>query len=1389
MQMERPKHARRRAGIAAGALAAMLAIGGTVAYLTAHDSVVNRFELDTNMQTMIVEPSWDPENGKGIVPTQTVAKDPAVQNTGTVSQYVSVKVKAPVYSGKVFDPATNTVSDVTDADLFSWEANEGWTLIQTEGPEEGFRTYTYVYESVLAAGETTPAVFDTVTEANLLEDVGIDATSITVNADAIQSVGFSNAKEAFDAMNGQGGGSTGDVTPAEVTIVVDPQDGTDPLVIKGAAGSQVDAELPAPSRTGYTFAGWFDAPEGGEAVAGLPERFPEGGASYYAQWTANPQAIILHANDRDVSDERVKGVTDEALPEAVAGQPLPTPVSSTGLVFAGWHTLDGTDTGEWGDEVATWPSTFPATDAGVTDYWAKWQAAPVTVSFDMGDSGLAQIEDVQVPGGSFAEKPSGIAVENGYEVKFYTDAECTSEFDFEATPITSDTTVYVGVAPLPARIVFNSNCASEVEAIEGYTGMVLDIDAELPTTTYTAMSRASEPSYEFDAWYTENGAQEGDLVGNDEDWGHPVTSLAYFKYEMPPGETVLNARFSDANDTSVVPFAVLTTDGDLVFYKRAASEIPAEGSVYDGNTVDVVYDGIGVESAVTEKLANGSTKLHTVIPYSTDKQYVKTVSYRDQYRPKSLQSMFADLPNLVSADLSNVDTSMLSTTSMAFSNCPKLEAVTGLDGWNVSNMSSMNGMFLMDASLASVGDLSGWSFQGCRLESMFAGCSSLSGLGSVAGWDVSKVRSANQLFHSCSSLESLGDLSGWDTSNMTDMSEMFYNCTSLADASGIESWNTSKVMDMGSMFYNDGMLADCDLSGWDVSSVTDMSYMFFGAPVAGALDLSGWDVSGVADMSYMFSSFGTSTTFLNLSGWDVSGVSQSTKMLQVSTKLNSLDLSGWKTADAAAAIAMAGSVTSLERLDLSDWDVSGVTDMSGMFKNKATLVILDLTNWDVSNVTTMANMFNGCKNIEEIVGANAWNTSRVASLDSCFTNCTSLSDIGFLSGWNTSTATSMAGTFLGCISLADCNALADWSTAKVQSLSGLFQGCTSLVAIDGLVGWNTGAVKNMDYMFNGCNKVESLRALEGWNTGHVESMKWLAVGCNALEEIDFSQWDTSSLTSIKDIIYSCTNVVVANLSNWNLSSVSDYSNTGFVVSGSPKLDTVYMRNWNVAGRAFEDGPDAFIPMVRVLDISGWTCPAGVLNDVAYWLDGGSNTEELDMSNWDTSSLTDCSLLQEVIGSCSNILKASFAGWDVSGITNLNEMLGDSRNVLGGKLETLDLSGWNTSGIKDMSNMFDYHANLTTINLSGWDTSSVTSMRYMFYDSYRLTSIIGVEDFDTRNVTDMTGTFARAARMSGGQYLNPYQFDLDVSSWNVAKVTSHADFAKNVNGIIEPSWVS
>ena len=429
--------------------------------------------------------------------------------------------------------------------------------------------------------------------------------------------------------------------------------------------------------------------------------------------------------------------------------------------------------------------------------------------------------------------------------------------------------------------------------------------------------------------------------------------------------------------------------------------------------------------------------------------------------PSSTSGLFSNLTNVTSIDLSNMDTSGMTSMKDMFRKDTSLTNITFGDNFNTANVTNMNGVFWDCNSLASI-DLSNFNTSSVTdINNMFAECSSLTAL-DLSNFDTSNVTSMGNpygfsyggMFRNCKSLTSL-DLSNFDTSKVKQMSNMFDGCSNLTNLN-LSNFNTSNVTSMAIMFGECSKLTSLDLSSFDTSNVTDMTWMFYDCSSLTGLDLSNFDTSNVTNMQHMFYKC-SSLTSLDLSSFDTSNVTNMTWMFYDCSSLTGLDLSNFDTSKVISMERMFNNCSSLITLDLSSFDTSSVTDMSIMFDSCSSLTSLDLSSFDTSNVTNMNGMFSYCK--------------LLTSLD--------------LSNFNTSKVTSMNGMFRGCNLLTSLN-LSSFDTSKVTDMFYMFRDCSSLTTLD-LSNFNTSKVTNMTSMFGQCKLLKTIYVSDLWDISSLTS--------------------------------------------------------------------------------------------------------------------------------------------------------------------------------------------------------------------------------------------------------------------------------------------------------------
>ncbi len=199
-------------------VAGIVVLGGTTAYLTDYDSAVNEFTVG-KVEIDLLEPNWEPDENVDIEPSEVISKDPQIKNIGVNDCFVYLEISVPMAEVTTADKEGNR-DDQKLTELFSYVKDAGWTQMESK-TSGGYKIYTYCYNKVLKPNETTTALFDTVTFANIIEgQLDTQHLEIPVRAYAIQTVNtggdtgtiVQQATTAFQKYVNQNAGQSGAVS-------------------------------------------------------------------------------------------------------------------------------------------------------------------------------------------------------------------------------------------------------------------------------------------------------------------------------------------------------------------------------------------------------------------------------------------------------------------------------------------------------------------------------------------------------------------------------------------------------------------------------------------------------------------------------------------------------------------------------------------------------------------------------------------------------------------------------------------------------------------------------------------------------------------------------------------------------------------------------------------------------------------------------------------------------------------------------------------------------------------------------------------------------------------------------------------------------------------------
>ena len=223
--------------------------------------------------------------------------------------------------------------------------------------------------------------------------------------------------------------------------------------------------LPTPSRTGYTFGGWYKE-------SALTNKVGDAGASYtptanvtlYAKWTPCTYTVKFNSNKPSTATSTMSGtMSDQSFTYDVAQNLTANAFSLPGYTFAGWAT-SSTGSVVHADEKSV--SNLTTTCGGTVNLYAKWTANTITLSWANGGRGTAPTSPASCT----------------YDGTFTTPAAMTATgYTFNKWSVNSNT------------FAASTSVACTYANLGGYSGAAT-ITGTWTANTYTIVYNANKPS-------------------------------------------------------------------------------------------------------------------------------------------------------------------------------------------------------------------------------------------------------------------------------------------------------------------------------------------------------------------------------------------------------------------------------------------------------------------------------------------------------------------------------------------------------------------------------------------------------------------------------------------------------------------------------------------------------------------------------------------------------------------------------------------------------------------------------------------------------------------------------------------------------------------------------
>ncbi|WP_427180079.1 InlB B-repeat-containing protein [Paenibacillus sp. TC-CSREp1] len=188
-------------------------------------------------------------------------------------------------------------------------------------------------------------------------------------------------------------------------------------------------EPTAPTRTGYTFTGWYS-----DAALQQPFNFTTSSiyedVQLYAGWERNQYTVSFDTTGGSPISDQSIGYGDELI------LPIEPTSNTEGQVFAGWFS----------DSQFTVPFDFSQPIQSNVTLYAKWAARVQQITFET--DGGSVIAPQSAAYGDHLSRPAD-PERTGYTFAgWYTDATHTQPFDFATATVNADITLYAGWKPV-----------------------------------------------------------------------------------------------------------------------------------------------------------------------------------------------------------------------------------------------------------------------------------------------------------------------------------------------------------------------------------------------------------------------------------------------------------------------------------------------------------------------------------------------------------------------------------------------------------------------------------------------------------------------------------------------------------------------------------------------------------------------------------------------------------------------------------------------------------------------------------------------------------------------------------------------------------------------------
>ena len=281
--------------------------------------------------------------------------------------------------------------------------------------------------------------------------------------------------------------------------------------------------------------------------------------------------------------------------------------------------------------------------------------------------------------------------------------------------------------------------------------------------------------------------------------------------------------------------------------------------------------------------------------------------------------------------------------------------------------------------------------------------------------------------------------------------------------------------------------------------------------------------------------------------------------------------------------------------------------------------------------------------------------------------------------------------------------------------------------------------------FYGCENLTTIEGFEYFNTENVTNMRYMFGYCTSLKSLDLTNFNTENVTDMYYMFYRCTSLESLDLTNFNTAKVTNMTAMFYKCFA---LKTIYASDKFVTDQVTEG--------------------TGMFSDCLNLKDYTNSKEDHTYANFGPTGYFTYGRGYAMFDDATGTLTFSYKGFKPEGAYELNEGENNpewiSKNSYVKKvvfdasfanarptscymwfygcsnLTTIEgIEYFNTENVTNMRNMFGHCESLKSLDLTNFNTENVENMSFMFRDCYALESL-DLSSFNTAKVTSMSRMF-------------------------------------------------